>query len=686
MGKISKDSKNRLKERAQQLFKQKKDIPLELYSRNMEELLENLQNYQVELEMQNEELKRVQADLVNSRDRFQSILDFAPVGYCLLHTDGTVLRCNKIFGRLLDLHQDQVTGRKLSEFVAPASRDDFYLHIKKVRQKNRKSIAILELKNGIRTIHVKVATDFVSLNQGQENLMLCSVNDISREVSYYQRLKDREEQFRSLVNSMDDIIFTIDRDLRHSSVHGRWMAMIGREAKDFLGKRATEIMEEEAGLFHEKHFLKALKGESEVYEWTSGKGDDLQYFQTRLSPIYDEDGNVTEIVGVGRDITQAKRNNFDLQERVKEQKCLYEISKTLQNYHFPIDDLLQRCVEIIPSGFKVPEDAVAAIIAGDMIFFSHDAFDFESGKCLQSQASVDDAAYARVFVKYQGADSNGRVGFLTSFLPEEQQLIDIVARNVVQVLKNRQSKETLDEKNKKLDQLNAEKDRMMSILAHDLRSPLSSVLSFIGLLDERYDSMTSEAIKGYLESLNKSTKSYYKLLENLLEWASLQRGGTEIEARTYQVAEIVREAIDSNLNKIEDKNITVNQLIDPEVSLKADKTSMLSVFNNLLSNAVKFSERGGTITIKAVLSEDMVVCSVCDQGIGISKEMQQKLFNIDADIKRMGTENELSTGLGLLICKELVVMNGGKIWVESIEDEGSCFFFSVPLLEKIHGN
>jgi len=291
-----------------------------------------------------------------------------------------------------------------------------------------------------------------------------------------------------------------------------------------------------------------------------------------------------------------------------------------------------------------------------------------------------------VFVKYQGADSNGRVGFLTSFLPEEQQLIDIVARNVVQVLKNRQSKETLDEKNKKLDQLNAEKDRMMSILAHDLRSPLSSVLSFIGLLDERYDSMTSEAIKGYLESLNKSTKSYYKLLENLLEWASLQRGGTEIEARTYQVAEIVREAIDSNLNKIEDKNITVNQLIDPEVSLKADKTSMLSVFNNLLSNAVKFSERGGTITIKAVLSEDMVVCSVCDQGIGISKEMQQKLFNIDADIKRMGTENELSTGLGLLICKELVVMNGGKIWVESIEDEGSCFFFSVPLLEKIHGN
>lgn len=682
MGGYSDDKREDLKQKAQQLLRGKETLPLDLYNENLEELVENLQVYQIELEMQNEELRRVQGDLAVSKEWFQSIFDLAPVGYCLLDPEGTIIQCNHSFTALFDLHQHDVSGRKMREFVEPDSQDDFYFHLKKVESQKTRTSAFIGLKNAKRIIHVKLLTSLVSFDHGQENLMLCSVNDISREVSYYQRLKDREDQFRSLVSSMDDVIFTIDADLRHSSVHGRWIKELGKKEEDFLGKRATEIMGPEKGLNHEKYFRKALQGESVVYEWEAGDEDDLQYFQTSLSPIYEEDGHVKEIVGVGRNITPAKKNHFGLQERIKEQKCLYGISKTLHDYHMPIDQLLQKCVEIIPSGFKVPENAIAAIIAGDMVFFSHEPFDFESEKCLKSQASVDDAAYAEVFVKYRDSDPKDPTGWSSSFLEEEQQLIGFIARNIVQALKNRQSKRELDEKNKKLDQLNAEKDRMMSILAHDLRSPLSSLLGLIGLMAERYDSMTHDSVKGYLEALNKSTKSYYKLLENLLEWASLQRRGKEIESSTHQVSKIVEEVVDSNLNLITDKNIVVNEDVDSEICFMADKTSILSVFNNLLSNAVKFSKRGGIITIKASLSGKMVTCSVCDQGVGIDEEMQQKLFKIDSEIKRPGTENELSTGLGLLICKELVEMNGGTIWVESAVDEGSCFFFTVPVLDE----
>ncbi|WP_158275628.1 PAS domain-containing sensor histidine kinase [Marinilabilia rubra] len=679
MGDLSDNKKDILKQKALQLLHNKESLPGDIYNSNLEELVENLQVYQFELEMQNEELKRVQDDLTINKEKFQTIFELAPVGYCMLNMEGTIIQCNNKFRSHFNIPKNNLNNRKLRELVEPSSQDDFYFHLKVLKERKEKSNAFLGFKGKTGTIHIKINSRVIYLNsETREKVILCALNDISDEVKYYHKLKDSEERFRSLVDSMNDVIFTIDQDLRHSSVHGKWVAEAGRKEADFLGKRATEILGEEAGEFHEKHFREALAGKPVVYEWTAGEGTGQQHFQTSLSPIYNEEGHVKEIVGVGRNITPAKKSNFDLQERMKEQKCLYKISKTLHQQNHPTDDILHQCVRIIPEGFQFPEKARACIKTSERNYFSHEAFNIDEDICLKSQPAFSGGTLAQIIIKYSDQDSGDLTRLSSSFLEEEQQLIDVIARNLVQALKNQQTKDELDRKNNMLSQLNAEKDRLLSVIAHDLRSPFSSILGLIGLMHERFDRMQPEYIKELLGALNKSTNSFYTLLENLLEWSRIQRGQKEIKPTPHLVSEIVNQAIEAHQNIIDNKNIKLNLNFDNNLRVLGDQTSLISVFNNLLSNAIKFSEKGGEISILAKPQQpDNIIFSVCDQGIGLSKDMQQKLFKVDADVKRPGTDNEPSTGLGLLISKELVEMNGGEIWVESEEDKGSCFFFTI---------
>jgi PAS domain S-box-containing protein len=673
------NKKHLLKEKARKLLEKKEGLPTDAYNKDLEELVENLQIYQFELEMQNEELRRVQDDLTINKEKFQTLFELAPLGYCMIDMEGTIIQYNNAFINLLNIPANNTIGRKLREFVEPSSQDDFYFHLKNLKNKEDKSTTFLGFKGPHETIHIKLSSRVTLLNQQKHQIViLCALNDISDEVKYYHKLKDSEERFRSLVDSMNDVIFTIDQELKHSSVHGKWVQQSGKREADFTGKRATEILGEEAGAFHEKHFKEALAGKHVVYEWTLGTGNNQQFFQTSLSPIYNESGQVKEIVGVGRDITPSKKSNFELHERMKEQKCLYSISKTLHQQNHPTDEVLAQCVKIIPEGFQFPEKAIACIKTNERNYFSHEEFDVNEDICLRSQPAVTDGTFSQVIIKYRDQGSGDFTTLSSTFLNEEQQLIDVIARNIVQALRNQQSKRELDSKNSMLSQLNAEKDRLLSVIAHDLRSPFSSILGLIGLMHERFDNIQPEYIKKLLGALNKSTNSFYKLLENLLEWSRIQRGQTEIKLNPHRVSELVDQAVEPHQNSLENKNLKLNLNYENNLKILGDKTSLISVFNNLLSNAIKFSEKGGLIHIRAKLNgSDKVVFSVCDEGIGISNDMQQKLFKIDADVKRPGTDNEPSTGLGLLISKELVELNGGEIWVESKENKGTCFYFTI---------
>lgn len=237
----------------------------------------------------------------------------------------------------------------------------------------------------------------------------------------------------------------------------------------------------------------------------------------------------------------------------------------------------------------------------------------------------------------------------------------------------------LEHTNRELQLINSTKDKFFTIIAHDLRSPLGAILAFSNLIsDETSSSKEIETIKEYNTYLNQSARNLYSLLENLLQWAKSQLGSIKYQAINFDLSEVIKDNIDIQKLKAKEKSIRIISKLEANTSVFADINMINTIIRNLLSNALKFSHPNSEIIISAKIDTDLIRLSIRDHGLGISLENQKKLFNIDSDFSTIGTNNETGSGLGLILCKEFIEINGGEIWVDSIEKRGSIFTFSLP--------
>ena len=226
--------------------------------------------------------------------------------------------------------------------------------------------------------------------------------------------------------------------------------------------------------------------------------------------------------------------------------------------------------------------------------------------------------------------------------------------------------------------LNNSKDKFFSIIAHDLRSPFTTFIGFTEILDEEIDTLPKDELRSIITLMRSSAMNLYQLLENLLEWSLLHREITKYEPKTTLLSPLVENCMNVIFDSAKRKGIEVKTNIPEFIKVVADIHMLQTIIRNLLTNAVKFTPRGGTVEISAFTNEEhFITIAVEDTGIGISSEMINRIFLIDTNNKTKGTEGELSTGLGLILCKEFVEKHGGKIWVESEAGKGSTFYFTV---------
>jgi signal transduction histidine kinase len=182
----------------------------------------------------------------------------------------------------------------------------------------------------------------------------------------------------------------------------------------------------------------------------------------------------------------------------------------------------------------------------------------------------------------------------------------------------------------------------------------------------------------YSKSLNEAARNLYKLLENLLEWAQVQKGAIDFNPKDSDLSKMVSQSIETIYQRALQKRIEIINEIDKTQKVYADEKMIGTVLRNLLSNAVKFTRKDGKTIIKSGQSDDgKIEVSVEDNGVGISEKNIKRLFKIEEKVSSQGTDGESSTGLGLLLCKEFIERNGGKIWVESEEGKGSTFYFTL---------
>ncbi|HRY32991.1 MAG TPA: ATP-binding protein [Bacteroidales bacterium] len=248
----------------------------------------------------------------------------------------------------------------------------------------------------------------------------------------------------------------------------------------------------------------------------------------------------------------------------------------------------------------------------------------------------------------------------------------------LEVLVSRRT-EMLEQSQKQLMESNAAKDSFISIIAHDLRSPFNSLLGFLDILITDYGNFSDKERLAMLGKLRELAGRTFKLLENLLTWARAERNLLPFEPQVLNISELIDEVLVLLEPIALEKDVTVRYDSEENLMVKADRNMLETVIRNLVSNAVKYSWSGGGVAISNKKDgKGDVVVSVTDQGTGISDLHQQYLFSIDRRITAKGTKNETGTGMGLILCKEFVERNGGRIWVTSEAGKGSAFYFTVP--------
>ncbi len=246
-------------------------------------------------------------------------------------------------------------------------------------------------------------------------------------------------------------------------------------------------------------------------------------------------------------------------------------------------------------------------------------------------------------------------------------------------LSMQRTRNQLRQANAELKKLNQEKDRFFSVIAHDLRGPLSGFSSLSELLLAEIRANNLAMIERYAAAMQQSSAMTLELLQNLMEWARSQTGELNFSPGHQALKGIVDSNIGLLLNEAERKSIVVNNGIGDDINVYADKDMMGVVIRNLISNAIKFSNQSQQVRIAAELNDKEVILSVSDNGIGMDETMISNLFRLDKNVRRPGTAKEPSSGLGMILCKEFIEKQGGRIWVESKEGKGTSVFVSIPV-------
>ena len=242
-------------------------------------------------------------------------------------------------------------------------------------------------------------------------------------------------------------------------------------------------------------------------------------------------------------------------------------------------------------------------------------------------------------------------------------------------------KEELEKQKKELIELNATKDKFFSIIAHDLRSPISTLVSLCEILRTDADLLSGKETHEILFSLHDLSGNYLKLLDNLLQWASIQTGKIMANPEKFSVVRVIDEVIGFYKILASSKQVNLHSAAEGDINVFADKNMIRTVLRNLVSNALKYTNMGGTVALGVTLLPDMIEVYVKDSGIGMDAETVEKLFKLDQTFSTVGTANEQGTGLGLILCKEFIEKNNGSIHVDSEPGKGSTFRFTLPLSE-----
>ena len=617
--------------------------------------------------------------LKQSLKGLRDLLSKSPSMIVNIDHDGQILYANPAFQKRLDYSEEELLSSSFYNLVDANYIDNNIFDFKSFIGDEPKQIDLpLKNKKGKITLFKGVFHPSKDKETTLRNFS-CFFNE------YEEHSFGTEESklFHSLVeNAYDGIALTSDGRVLIANQSFANIFGYGKSS-ELINKEIVELSSND-DIIKVAEYFRLLERKKEIptrFDFL-GKKKDGSNIHTELSIGSFESNGKNYFVMIARDVT----------ERIRTQRAIRESEEKYRNITENIDDFLftferiglaLRPIFCTSSIQKVTGYTQAEFLTDSKMFLKaiHPS-DFAQMKpklinLLKSRIQLSGEFEFRIINK-QGniVWVRAKINIVRTGTGRIQKIFGLVS----DVTFRKRAEEELKKSTQNLIKLNETKDRFISIISHDLRTPFSSILGFTDLLAND-EELTDDERKQYVKYIQESSRSMLALVNSLLDWTRLQTGRIKFEPQKIDVSKIVIDSVNALSGTAIQKGIEVTSFVNQSLHLFVDKSLILQVFNNLISNAIKFTNKGGSINIlsEAVTSSRFVKFIVKDTGVGIKDDDLAKLFSVDAKYTSEGTAGEKGSGLGLSLVKEIIEKHGGAIEVESEYGKGTEFIFTLPI-------
>jgi PAS domain S-box-containing protein len=574
---------------------------------------------------------------------------------------------------------------------------------------------LVQIGIGMLTMAVLISIYFYQLRKLKRKFFRQNINDTLRE-------KDLLEQ---LFNNMPDRIYFKDRESRFI-IANKYISQIMGQADPgkLIGKTDFDFHRiEHAQEYYndEQRIMKSGKPMINKEETSLDmEGNDIVISTTKI-PIRDKSNHVVGIIGIGRDITlqkeveqklkenseQIKEANTLLEERQEEIEQISEELRTQAAHLAEANKELEK-LSLVASN---TENVVIIMDADANFEWVNDGFiqkygmDLETfrkkngGNLRDSSSNSDiltilnqiaDTGKPASYISCSSGKYNKEHWSQTNIAPifnSENEITNLVLidsditdlKQAEAQIRNNNS-EILSQ-SEELKKLNNTQNKLLSIIGHDLKNPLNSIIGFADLLHSNNSSLSADQVKQYSEIIHGSSRSAYQLLENLLDWARVQTDQLKVNPNLINLYELIEDIIPLQKAAASVKKIELVNTVNNKLHVLADRNMVNTVVRNLTGNAIKYTKEGGKVSFSGRLKRDEVHLMIEDTGIGMTREAMKELFVPEKTQSTPGTSGETGTGLGLIISKEFVERNDGRLEVESTPGKGTTFIIILPVKE-----
>ena len=665
----------------------------------------------------NSEKARAKKAFTDLQKKFNAITNSAGDSIIIITSELQITYWNKNAEKIFGYKFSEAKGKNLIDLIFPDKNQEGVSEIiERCRDKEKypDHSDVFEVSaEGFNKKFFPAEISISIIDSLDEHHLIIILRDITERKEKDKLLAEERNLFQYFMDHIPFSIYFKDLESRFIKVNKEAVNKHGFEnAADMLGKTDLDIFTKEHADIAREDEIKLLNGEEKIIQkveretWIDGR---TTWVITTKVPLRNKTNEIIGTFGITRDFTQVKKAELIQQTLLRistAANAVEDMEDLYAEIHFAVKELMKA-----DNFYIALYDEKTNILSFPYFVDEFDSkpeprafgrglteYIIRTGKAQLIDSELDLALRKLGETNLIGEPSHIWLGVPlklgdktigsvvvqdysdpSTYGEEELRILNYASEQITNAILKKNSEQQLKLYSRELQESNASKDKFFSIIAHDLKSPFQGLIGLSRLIVDEYDELEDEELKSFVDALNQSAESTYSLIENLLEWSRLQTGRAKFNAANVDLFNLIEEIKMLLFQTASLKKIRIINKLEPNTTVWGDKHMLGSLFQNLLSNSIKFTNRFGEIKIDSTVKSEKLEISIQDNGVGIDNEDLERLFKIDSTYSTRGTEQEKGTGLGLILCKEIVNRHGGNIRVESEKDRGTTVIFTLTI-------